>query len=143
MRQVGREFEGEQRVVELHVGADVLADRRIGSQLQQSVAGITHLQLAGRTQHALAFHAAQLAQLDQKRFSVCTGRQLSTDRRTRHADTGTRIGRATHDVEQRSRANIHLADAQAVGVGVLRNRLDFSDHHTAEWRGHGLERFHL
>ena len=32
MRQVGREFEGEQRVVQLHVGADVLADRRIGSQ---------------------------------------------------------------------------------------------------------------
>ena len=40
MRQVGREFEREQRVVELHVCADVLADRRIGSQFQQSIAGL-------------------------------------------------------------------------------------------------------
>ena len=40
MRQVGREFEREQRVVQLHVCADVLADRRIGSQFQQSIAGL-------------------------------------------------------------------------------------------------------
>ena len=143
MRQIRREFEGEQRVVQLHVCADVLANWRIGRQLQQAIAGLADPQLAGRTQHALAFDAAQLAQLDQKRFSVGTGRQLGTDRRARHTDTCPRIGRTTHDVEQRSRANIHLANAQAVRVGMLRNRLDFADHDAAEWRGNRLERFHF
>ena len=123
--------------------ADVLANWRIGRQLQQAIAGLADPQLAGRTQHALAFHATQLAQLDQKRFPVGTGRQLGTDRRARHTDTDTRIGRAAHDTEQRSRANIHLADAQTISVGVLRNRLDFAHNHAAEWRRYGLQRLHF
>ena len=84
-----------------------------------------------------------MAQLDQKRFPVGTGRQLSTHRRARHTNTHTRVGRATDDVEQRSSADIHLADAQAVGVGMLRNRLDFAHHHAAEWRRYGLQRLHF
>ena len=37
MRQIGRELEGEQGVVQVQVRANVLAQGRIGSQLQHSL----------------------------------------------------------------------------------------------------------
>ena len=72
MRQIGRELEREQGVVQVQVRANVLTDRRISGQLQQTAVVVSNVQLFGRAKHALAFHAAQLAQFDQERFAVGT-----------------------------------------------------------------------
>ena len=110
MRQVGRELEGEQGVIQIEALADILANRRVRVQLQQTAVVIVQLQFFGRAQHALAFHAAQLAQLDQKRFAIFTRRQLGADQRARHFDADTRIGRTADDIEQSASAYIDLAN---------------------------------
>ena len=143
MRQIGSELQREHGVIELQVFADVLADGGVRRQFEQPCAGVAYLQFAGRAQHALAFHAAQLPKLDLKRLTVGARRQLGSDCCAWHADAGTRIRRATHNMEQCSRANVHLAHAQTVCVGVLCNCLDFANHHAAErWR-HRLQVFHF
>jgi hypothetical protein len=101
------------------------------------------LEFAGRAQHALAFHAAQLAHLDEERLAVVAGRQLGAHQRARHLDAHTRIGRATHDVEQGTLPHIHLAHAQAVRIGVLHGFLDFAHHNVGKGRRHGSQLFNL
>ncbi|MDT4884103.1 hypothetical protein FQZ97_1202150 [compost metagenome] len=58
MRQVGRELEREQHVIQAQLFADVATDHSVVAQLQQTVALFGDLQLLGRAQHALAFDAA-------------------------------------------------------------------------------------
>ena len=99
MRQVGCELDRHQHVVELERFSHVLTQGRVRGQLQQTAVVIGQLQLARRAQHALAFNAAQLADLDQKRFAISTRRQLSAHQRTRYLDTDTRIGGAADDIE--------------------------------------------
>ena len=77
MRQVGREFEREQHVVKLQMLADVLAKRRVSGQLEQATMVFGQFEFAGRTQHALAFNAAQFADFDDEGFSVFARRQFS------------------------------------------------------------------
>ena len=143
MRQIGRELEGEQRVVELQVLTDVLPQRRISSQFQQAAVVFGQFEFARRAQHALAFDAAQLADLDQERFAVFAGRQLGTHQRTGHPDADARIGRTTDDGEQTGLPHIHLAHAQAVGIGMLHGFHDFTDNDVGEWRRNWLEFFNL
>ena len=64
MRQVGCEFECEQGVVKQQVLPDILTDGCIGRQLKQAAVVVRQFELAGRAKHALAFHTAQLADLD-------------------------------------------------------------------------------
>ncbi len=70
MRQIGGELQREERVVELQVLSDVLADGRIGGQLQQATVVLGKLQLTGRAQHAEALHTAQLSLADLERLAV-------------------------------------------------------------------------
>ena len=143
VRQVGREFEREQRVVELQVLAHVLAQRRIGGQLQQAAVVVGNAELAGRAQHAVALHAAQLADLDEKGLAVFARGQLGPHLGAGHANAHARIGCAADDGQQRGAAHIDLAHAQAVGVGVLRGFFDFTDDDFGERRGNGGELFDL
>ena len=143
MRQVGRELEGQQRVVQIQVLANVLAQRRVQRQFQQTAVVVGNFQLLGRAQHALAFHTTQLAHLDDKGLAVFVRRQLGTHHRTWHANAHASVGRATHDVEQTVLPHIHLAHAQAVGIGVLYRFLDFAHHDFGERRGDRFELFHF
>ena len=143
MRQIGRELQGEQCVVQIQMRTDVLANRRRGVQLQQAAMVFRQLEFAGRAEHALAFHAAQLAHLDEERLAVVAGRQLGAHQRARHLDAHTRIGRATHDVEQGTLPHVHLAYAQAVRIGVLHGFLDFAHHNVGKRRRHGSQLFNL
>ena len=143
MRQVGRELEGEQRVVERQVSADILTQHRVSGQLQQSAVVFRELELTGRAQHAEAVYAAQLADLDGERFAVFTGGQFGADHGARHLDAHARIGRTANDVEQSALPHVHLTHAQLVGVRVLNGFLDFTDHDAGERRRHRLELFHF
>ena len=145
MRQVGRELEGEQRVVQIQVLANVVPQRRITGQLQQTTMVLRQAQLARRAQHAKAFHTTQLAHFDEERLAIVAGRQFGTHQRARHANAHTRIGRTTHDGEQRAigLAHVHLAHTQTVCVGVLHSFFDFANDDFGERRRHGLQLFHL
>ena len=101
------------------------------------------MELFGRTQHALAFHSAQLTNLDHKGLAILAGRQLGTNQRARHPDAYAGIGRAADDIEQFWLADINCADAQAVCIGVLLCGLDLTDHYPAKWRGYRLELLHF
>ena len=70
MGQIGRQLEREQGIVQLQKFANVLADGRVSWQLQQAAMVIGNFQLFGRAQHALAFYAAQFANLDQEGFAI-------------------------------------------------------------------------
>ena len=143
MRQIGREFEREQRVIQRQVFADVLAQGCIGSQLHQAAVVFGQLEFTRRAQHALAFHAAQLAHLDQERFAVFARWQFGTDQCAGHTDADPRVRCAANNVQQLGLADIHCADTQAVSVRVLFSRLDFAHHDVGErWRNR-LELFHL
>ena len=101
------------------------------------------LELARRAQHALAFHAAQLADLDEEGLAVLAGRQFGAHQGAGHADAHARIGRAANDVEQLALTHVHLAHAQAVGVGVLLGVLDLAHHDLGERGRDGLQFFDL
>ena len=88
MRQVGRELEREQRVVELQHLAHVGAERRIGRQFEQAAVVVGQLQLARRAQHAEAVDAAQLADADLERLAVIAA--AATRRRPAPAARGCR-----------------------------------------------------
>ena len=143
MAQVGRELEREQHVVQVQKGADVLAQRRVGRQFQQAAVVFAELQFARRAQHALAFHATQLAELDLERLAVLTRRQFGTDQGHRHADADAGVGRTANDVQQRAAAHVDLAHAQAVGIRVLLGVLDLANHDLAERRHGGMTVFDL
>ena len=143
MRQIGRELERHQGVVQIEILANVLTQGGVCGQLQQAAMVVGNLQLFGRAQHALAFNAAQLADLDDERLAVFAWGQFGPHQGARHADAHAGIGRAADDIQQSALPHVHLAHAQAVGVGVLHGILDFTDHDLGERRGHGLEFFHF
>ena len=143
MPEVGRELEREQRVVQVQMLTDVLADGRVGRQFQQPAVIVGELELARRAQHAVAFHAAQLADLDVKRLAVLARRQLGADERAGHADARAGVGRAADDGEQLRTARIDLAHAQAVGIRVGLGLLDFAHDDAGERRRGRPGLFHL
>ena len=104
---------------------------------------IGNLQLLGRAQHALTFDTAQFADFDQERLSVFARWQFSAHQGARHTDAHAGVGCATHDVQQTALPHIHLANAQAVGVGVLNGFFDLTHNDFVERGRHGLELFHF
>ena len=59
------------------------------------------------------------------------GGNSRADQGARHLDAHARVRRAADDVEQGALPHVHLAHAQAVGIGVLDGFLDFADHDLA------------
>ena len=147
MRQVGRQLQREQRVVQRQGVAHIGAQQRVGGQFQQAAVVIAELQLFRRTQHALALDPAQLAQLDRKRCAALLGRrQFGTDQRQRHPDAHARIRRAADDLQQavfRVHTRIDPAHPQSVGIGMLFGLDDLGHHHARKRRRHRLGRFDL
>ena len=58
MRQIGRELEGEQRVLKIEHLAHIGAHRCIGSEFEQAAMVVAQLEFARRAQHALTLDAA-------------------------------------------------------------------------------------
>ena len=143
MRQIRRELQGHQGVVEVEVLADVLTQRCIGWQLEQATVVVGNFEFFGRAQHALTFDATQLAHFDYERFAVFARRQLCAHRGAWNFDAHACIRCTTHDVKQSALPHVHLANAQAVSVGVLHSFFDFTHHDASERRCNGLEFFHF
>ena len=143
MRQVGRELEGEQRVIQLEVVANVLAQGRIFGQDVQAIGFFRNAQLACRAQHALALDTTQLAQLDLEHFAIGAGWQLGPHGGARHFDAWAHIGRAAHDLQDRTGTRIDLTDVQTVGIGVLADFQHMTHHHAGERRSDGVQLFHF
>ena len=112
-------------------------------QFQQPGTVVRQLQFFGRAQHALAFHATQLTQFDEKRFTILAGWQCSAHQGARHLDAHPCIRGTTHNLKRLRSTNIHLAHSQAIGIGMLLGRLDFTHHHLAERRCNRVHLFHL
>jgi NAD(P)H-nitrite reductase large subunit len=70
MRQIGRELEREQGVIEVEAGPNILAQGCTGSKLKQATMVVRELELSRRAQHALALNTTKLADLDQKGFAI-------------------------------------------------------------------------
>ena len=144
MPEIGRELEGEHGVVQLENVADALANRRISGKLQQAAVVFAQLEFAGRAQHALALHTPQLAQLDEEGLAVFTRRQFRPHQSNWHANANPCVGSTADNIEQGGLADIHQANPQPVGIGVLRRFADLTHHHLAKWRcgGHSLLDLH-
>ena len=120
VRLVRRQLDFEDGVVEVERLADVLANRRIFRQDHQAAMIFRKLQFACRAQHALAFHAAQLRELDRERRAALFGRrQFCAHQRDRHLDARRDIRCAADDVERRARAGVDLTHVELVRVRVL------------------------
>ena len=104
---------------------------------------VRDFEFIGRAQHTLALYATQLTDFDFERLAIFSRWQLCAHHGTRDFDAHARIGCTTHDVEQSALPHIHLANAQAVRVGVLHGLFDFTDDDACERRCHGLEFFHF
>ncbi len=126
---VRRQLDFENRVVEVERLADILPDRRIFRQDQQTAMIFGQLQFARRAQHALALDATQLRQLDLERRAALFGRrQLGADQRDRHLDARRDIRRTAHDVERLARAGVDLTHVELVGVRML-DHFQYAAHH--------------
>ena len=107
-------------------------------------------ELPGRTQHALAFHTAQLALLDAHRLAIgisgIRGWQLSTHQGQRHADADTGVRCTANNLQQplrRMHTCVDLADAQTIGIRVLHSLDDFCHHDVGKGRRHRTHGFDL
>lgn len=116
-------------VVQIQVLTDVLANRCIGSQLQQTVVFFTDLQLGSRAQHAVGLNATQLGFLDLE-----VARQFGTDHGKRDFQTWANVGCATHDLEGLATV-ADLADTQLVGIRVLFGAQHLAYNDTTELAG--------
>ena len=76
-------------------------------------------QVFHRAEHAVGLHAADLPAVE-----LQPARQRRSDRGERVCLPRRHVGRAADDLDRRTRARIHLAETQPVGVGML---LDLED----------------
>ena len=150
MRQVRRELEREERVVEVQHITHVGTDRRVRRQLEQAAVVIRQTQLTRRTQHAETLDTAQLAHIDLERRDIGRRiggtRQLGAHQRQRHADARPRVRRTAHHLQQasgRMRARIDAANLQLVGVRMRRCGHDGADDDAVERGRHRAQRFDL
>ena len=143
MRQIGCELQGEKRVVQVQVLANILTQRCIVWQLQQATVVIGNFQFFGRAQHALALNPPQFSDLDQEGLSVFARWQLGPHHGAGHPDANASIGRTANDVEPSALPHIDLAHAQAVGIGMLNSFLDFTNNNFGKRRRHRHSLFHF
>ena len=113
VRTVGRHFHFHHRI-----RLDDLGDRRADFQLlrknPEAVLLVGQPQFGSGAEHAAGFHAAQLAHLDFKVAGQHRSRQ-GAGNLVPHLV----VLRAAHDLVQRAVSHVHLADLQAVRLGML------------------------
>ena len=127
---VGREIDFDHRLGAAGPFDIGFSHRRIGRQIDDAVVIVGDLQLGFRHQHAAAFHAANLADLERH---VLAGDEGAGE--AEHAlHAGARVGRAADDLDGFAVAGIDHADAQAVGVGMLLGGDDRGDDERLEQR---------
>ena len=124
-------------VVQLQVAADALAHRRAGRQLQQAAVVVADLQFAGRAEHAVGFHAAQLGLLDGE-----VAGQRGADGGERHLKARAHIGRAADHLEG-FLAVADLADIELVGIGMTLDGNHFADDDALEATGRRFDAVHF
>ncbi|MNM61670.1 hypothetical protein D3C81_729750 [compost metagenome] len=144
VRLVRRQLDRENLIIQIQILTNILADRGVVRQDHQAAVVLGQLQFARRAQHAVAFHAAQLADLDLERRTACfRRRQHGADHGARHQDARLDVGRAADDLERLAGAGIHLADVEAVSVGVALGGQHTGHDDLAERRRNGANLFHL
>jgi hypothetical protein len=96
------------------------------------------LSFSSRAEHSMPWLSTprSLPSLICERLAVLAGRQFGADQRGRHR-MPTGVGRAADDVQQGALPHVHLAHAQAVGVGMLDGFLDLAHHDLGEGRRDG------
>ncbi len=95
------------------------ADRRIGGQGEQARRVVVDAEFLRRAQHPLRRDPAYGGRLDRH-----AARKQRADQRAGHLHAGRRVGRAAHDGQRRAGTGVDRAQAQPVGVGMRRHRLD-------------------
>jgi hypothetical protein len=68
---------------------------------------------------------------------------MRNDQRARHLDAGAHVGRAADDRQRFTAADIDLAQAQAIGIGMVRDREHAGDDDAAKRRRDRPQRFDL
>jgi hypothetical protein len=132
IRAVGRDLERDQHVVEIERGAQRHPGLQRGVERQQSARVLVDAELLRGAQHALRFDAAHRGALDRESAGQHGAFQ---GHRREHAGGGVR--RTADDLELLGRAYVDDANAQAIGVGMLRQRIDAADDYAVERRRGG------
>jgi hypothetical protein len=115
---IGRQVDFNRRIADTSPLEVWLANRCIRWKFNDAVGVVGDLDLRARNEHAPALDVADFANAERDFFS----RNVGARRREYGLHAAARIGRATHDLHRPARPNIHHADAQAVGVGMLLGR---------------------
>jgi hypothetical protein len=130
---VGRHVDGEAYVGDGQHVEQRRAGRRVGVQLEDAVGVRAQADLDRRAEHPLGVLAADLAPLERDAVGQ------------RDADAGERVllprchvGSAAHHAQRRA-ARVHLAQREAVRVGMPGDIENFADHHVRET---GMQRLH-
>ena len=91
--------------------------------------------LTGGTDHAVALHTAQLALFDLHRLALAVPAAYRAGQGHGHLHAVTQVHAAADDLLDLAAADIGLADLQLVGVGVLADLFDLTQHHIVELLG--------
>jgi hypothetical protein len=116
---VRRELDRDLGIVERKRCSHVLSGDRIGRQLDEPGRVVRQPELARRAQHALRLDAAH-----RRTANRLAAGQHRPFHRAGDAHARCRIRGSAHDLQRRARTCIDGADAQAIGIGMLRNRGD-------------------
>jgi len=103
------------------------------------VRAIGQAQLREGADHAAAGHAAQFSRFDRE---IHCG-QVRPHRGHSHMNSGPHILGAADNLQRLGGADVHRADAQLVGIGMLISVLHMAHHHTGGSGGEILDLFHL
>ncbi len=113
---VRRDRDLDDGIAKIHQFDIRLADRRIGREVDDALVIVGKAELALGEQHAVRFDAADDALLEVE----LRARDMRAGRRVDALHALARVRRTTHDLDRRALADIDLADAELVGVRVLR-----------------------
>ena len=119
---VWRDLDIQDRVRRIN-SAERCSDFGVSWQNQKPVAVVRQLQLARTAKHSLRFHAAQLAD-----FNFQPVRQSRSGQGNRHFVAGFIILRATHDLPVVVRPIVYIANAETIGIRMLRRGVNQPDH---------------
>ena len=114
------------------------ADSRLGREDEQAGGILGNPKLFCAAKHALRFDPAQLARPDREFV-----RQDCARERERHLVADFVVLRSANDLPRLAAAIVHLADAQAIGAGVLCRCGDPSDDDMVEIRTASFDAFDL
>ncbi len=135
---VRRELQLDARIRQAEVGAQCGAHGCVGRQFQQARSVRVDIQFLRRAQHAEALDTAKLRGLDGE-----ATRQRGTDRRQRGFETRTGVRRTTDDLHMLTAAYGHLADLQAISLGMTHRFDDLGDDDAGQFTADRLDAFHF